>query len=56
MFDDGFCTKTYFVRYAEELVVLRDVVKFRSEVDVQPGYLETIFYLKVQLFWLPPPI
>lgn len=56
MFDDSFCTKTYFVRYAEELVVVRDVVKFRSEITVQPGYLETPFYMKVELFWLPPPI
>ena len=31
----SFCTKTFFVRYAEELVVLRDIIKFRTEIDVQ---------------------
>ena len=31
---NSFITKTFFVRYAEEIVVLRDIVKFRTEIDV----------------------
>lgn len=31
---NSFYTKTFFVRYAEELVVLRDIVKFRTEIDI----------------------
>jgi len=45
----------FFIRYAEELVVLRDIIKFRTEVDVQPGYLETEFFLKAELFYQAPP-
>lgn len=52
---NSFYTKTFFIRYAEELVVLRDIVRFRTEVDVKPGYLETEFFLKVELYYLPPP-
>lgn len=57
IFDDSaaFVTKVYFIRYAEELVVLRDVVKFRTEMDVQPGYLMTEFFLKCELYYAPPP-
>ena len=31
---NSFNTKAYFIRYAEELVVLRDIIKFRSEIKV----------------------
>ena len=49
--ENTFFTKTFFVRYAEELIVLRDIIKFRSEIDVAPGYLETEFFLKVELYY-----
>jgi len=52
---NSFYSKTFFVRYAEELVVLRDIIKFRTEIDIEPGYLETEFYLKAELFYQPPP-
>lgn len=52
---NSFYTKTFFVRYAEELVVLRDLVKFRSEIDVGPNYLNTEFFLKAELFYQQPP-
>jgi len=52
---NSFFTKVFFIRYAEELVVLRDVIKFRTEVNVKPGYLETEFFLKVELFYQTPP-
>ncbi len=48
-------TKTFFIRYAEEIVVIRDMVKFRTEVNVQPGYLNTEFYLKCDLYYQTPP-
>jgi hypothetical protein len=32
-------------------VVLRDIIKFRSEVDVEEGYLETEFFLKTELYY-----
>ena len=48
---NSFYTKTFFIRYAEELVVMRDVVKFRTEIDIEPGYLETEFFLKAELFY-----
>ena len=31
---NSFYTKTFFIRYAEELVVIRDIVKFRTEIDI----------------------
>ena len=52
---NSFVTKTFFIRYAEELVVLRDIIKFRTEVEVKPGYLETEFFLKAELYYQPPP-
>jgi len=52
---NSFYSKVFFIRYAEELVVLRDIIKFRTEINVKPGYLETEFFLKVELFYQPPP-
>ena len=52
---NSFYTKTFFIRYAEELVVLRDIVKFRTEIDVKPDYLNTEFFLKVELYYQAPP-
>ncbi len=36
-------------------MVFRDIVKFRTEVDVTPGYLNTEFFVKCELFYSPPP-
>ena len=52
---NSFYTKAFFIRYAEELVVLRDIVKFRTEIDVKQNYLNTEFFLKAELFYLQPP-
>ena len=30
----SFITKIFFVRYADEKVLLRDLIKFRTEIDV----------------------
>lgn len=56
-FDDtaSYMSKIFFVRYAEEQISIRDFVKFRTEVDVQPGYLQTEFFLKCELYYSPPP-
>ena len=48
---NSFYSKVFFIRYAEELVVLRDIIKFRTEVEVKPGYLDTEFMVKVELFY-----
>jgi hypothetical protein len=48
-------SKIFFVRYAEEQISIRDFVKFRTEVDVVPGYLQTEFFLKCELYYSPPP-
>ena len=53
---NSFITKTFFIRYAEELVVLRDVVKFRTEVSVRPDYLNTEFFIKTELYYQAPPV
>jgi len=34
---------------------MRDVVNFRTEIDVGPYYLDTEFFLKVELFYAQPP-
>ena len=52
-----FCTKTFFIRYAEEIVIFRDIIRFRTEVDTSiPNYIEMPFYLKVELYWLPAAV
>ena len=53
--NNAFYTKTFFIRYAEELVVLRDIIKFRTEIDVKPDYLNTEFFLKIELYYQAPP-
>lgn len=56
-YDDSasYQTKVFFVRYAEEQIAIRDFVRFRTEVDVQSGYLSTEFFLKCELYYAPPP-
>ena len=49
-----FRTKTFFVRYAEEIVIFRDIVRFRTDVDTAVlNYTELPFFVKIELFWLP---
>eukprot|EP00347_Sterkiella_histriomuscorum_P005091 403357933 len=57
LYDEQACfmSKIFFIRYAEETVMLRDIIKFRTEIDVAPGYLNTEFYLKCELFYCLPP-
>jgi hypothetical protein len=51
----SYVSKVFFIRYADERVMLRDIVKFRTEIDVVPGYLSTEFFLKCELYYCPPP-
>lgn len=53
MASDGSCfmTKTWLVRYCEEEVQINDVALFRAELDVEPGFLLTDFYLEVELMF-----
>ncbi len=51
----SYTTKVFFVRYSEEQISIRDFIKFRTEVDIQPNYLQTEFFLKCELFYSPPP-
>lgn len=43
------------MRYAEEQIAIRDFVKFRTELEVQRGYLATEYFLKCELYYSPPP-
>lgn len=63
----SFVTKTFFVRYAEEQICLRDVIKFRTEIDTArlcelssetsnaKHFLLTDFFLRVELYYAVPP-
>ena len=46
-----FLSKAFLIRYCEEEVEVNDVVLFRAELDVEPDYLHTDFYLDVDLFF-----
>jgi hypothetical protein len=50
--DQGcFVTKAFLIRYCEEEVEVNDVVLFRAELDVEPDYLATEFYLDFDLYF-----
>ena len=46
-----FVTKAFLIRYCEEEVEVNDVVLFRAELDVEPDYLATEFYLDFDLYF-----
>ena len=51
--DDQSCflSKAFLIRYCEEEVEVNDIVVFRAELDVEPDYLNTVFYLDCDLFF-----
>jgi hypothetical protein len=49
--EQAYLTKGYLIRYCEEEVEINDVVMFRAEVDVEPGYMKTHFYLESELYF-----
>ena len=46
-----FMSKAFLIRYCEEEVEINDIAVFRAELDVEPGYLVTEFFLEVDLFF-----
>lgn len=46
-----FLTKAFLIRYCEEEVEVNDIVLFRAELDVEPDYLSTAFYLEIDLYF-----
>ena len=53
MADDqtGFTSRAFLIRYCEEEVEINDIGLFRAELDVEPEYLNTDFYLDFELFF-----
>ena len=47
--DNEFCTKTFLIRYCEEEVEINDIILFRAELDVEPDYLNTDFFMEMEL-------
>ena len=39
------------IRYCEEEVEINDIGLFRAEIDVEPEYLNTVFYMDIELFF-----
>jgi hypothetical protein len=50
-FTSAFTTRTFLIRYVEEDIRLNDFCIFRLEIDVEPGYVETPLFLKVELLF-----
>ena len=46
-----FCSRAFLIRYCEEEVEINDIALFRAELDVEPGYMDTVFYLDFELFF-----
>jgi len=44
-------SKAFLIRYCEEEVEVNDIVLFRAELDAEPDYLLTDFFLEVDLFF-----
>ena len=49
--ESTFCSKAFLIRYCEEEVEINDIVHFRTEVDVNPEYLNTEFYMEFELMF-----
>jgi hypothetical protein len=47
----AFCTSTMLVRYSEQEINLNEYCIFRTEIDVGEEYLDTVFYLDVELMF-----
>jgi len=39
------------IRYCEEEVEINDIGLFRAEIDVEPEYLNTVFYMDIELYF-----
>ena len=47
----AFVSRSFLIRYCEEEVEINDIGLFRAEIDVEPEYLNTSFYLEIELFF-----
>jgi len=46
-----FCTRSFLVRYCEEEVEINEIGHFRTEIDVEPDYLNMEFTFEVELMF-----
>ena len=47
----SFCSRAFLIRYCEEEVEINDIGLFRAEIDVEPEYLNTTFYMDIELYF-----
>ena len=47
----AFMSRSFLIRYCEEEVEINDIALFRAEIDVEPDYLNTSFFMEVELFF-----
>lgn len=47
----SFISRSFLIRYCEEEVEINDMGLFRAEIDVEPEYLNTSFYVDFELFF-----
>jgi hypothetical protein len=47
----AFVSRAFLIRYCEEEVEINDIGLFRAEIDVEPEYLNTAFFMDVELFF-----
>jgi hypothetical protein len=47
----GFNSRSFLIRYCEEEVEIHDIGLFRAEIEVEPDYLNTTFYMELELFF-----
>mmetsp|Transcript_26450 Transcript_26450/g.47462 ORF Transcript_26450/g.47462 Transcript_26450/m.47462 type:complete len:719 (+) Transcript_26450:1037-3193(+) len=50
-YTSSFTSRTFLIRYMEEDVKLNDFCTFRLEIDVEPNYVETPLFLKIELLF-----
>ncbi len=49
--ESAFCSRAFLIRYCEEEVEINDIGHFRTEIDVEIDYLNTDFYMEVELMF-----
>ncbi|MFS8159411.1 MAG: hypothetical protein ACMG6E_04200 [Candidatus Roizmanbacteria bacterium] len=47
----SFVSRAFLIRYCEEEVEINDIGLFRAELDIEPEYLNTTFYLDFEVFF-----
>ena len=49
--ENAFYSRQFLIVYIDEEVPMNDFCTFRSEIEIAPRYLDTQFFLDVQLYW-----